>query len=164
MYEVNNRRFKSAKFKLDLFWPWYKFPFRVFSIILCIKVLQFGFLKFCMAVKEMLIYYVIITAYKAFTSRFLVAASNAMIFSSLGDQNFAQSKLPSSHFSQLLVLIRWPLHGLHGKCLFHYFIFSCCWRNVSTELLCTNGCCTVACLHSSYWWWVYMSQHCNLKE
>jgi hypothetical protein len=42
-------------------------------------------------------------------------------------------------------------HGPHSKRHFHYCVFSRCrGNNVSTKLLPSNGCYTVACLHSSY--------------
>jgi hypothetical protein len=39
-------------------------------------------------------------------------------------------------------------HGPHRKHLFHYCVIARCRGNVSTELFPSNGCCTVACLHS----------------
>jgi hypothetical protein len=42
-------------------------------------------------------------------------------------------------------------HGPHRKHLFHCCVFSRCrGNNMSTELFPSNGCCTVACLHSCY--------------
>jgi hypothetical protein len=41
-------------------------------------------------------------------------------------------------------------HWPHIKCLLLYFEFCRCWGNVSSELFPSNGCCTVACLHSCY--------------
>jgi hypothetical protein len=41
-------------------------------------------------------------------------------------------------------------HGSHRKRFFHYCLFSRLWGNVSTELFPSNGCCTVACVHSCY--------------
>jgi hypothetical protein len=43
-----------------------------------------------------------------------------------------------------------PRHGPHRRRFFHYCMF-CRYRgNMSTELFLSNGCCTVACLHSCY--------------
>jgi hypothetical protein len=58
---------------------------------------------------------------------------------------------PQHSYFELLVLLILPQHTLHGKRLFHYCMFShCCGNSMSTELFPSNGCCTVACLHSCY--------------
>jgi hypothetical protein len=45
-----------------------------------------------------------------------------------------------------LVHFIYPRHGPHRKSVIYYCVFSFCWgKNVSTELLPSNGCCTVAC-------------------
>jgi hypothetical protein len=45
----------------------------------------------------------------------------------------------------------YPWRGAHRKHVFLYYMFCHCrGNNVSTELFLSNGCCTVACLHSCY--------------
>jgi hypothetical protein len=47
-------------------------------------------------------------------------------------------------------LVIQPQRRPHRKRLFHYCVFSRYRGNVSTELLPSNGCCTIAYLHSCY--------------
>jgi hypothetical protein len=53
--------------------------------------------------------------------------------------------------TELQVLVIQPWHGSHRKRISHYCVFlRYRWNDVSTQLFPSNGCCTVACLHSCY--------------
>jgi hypothetical protein len=52
--------------------------------------------------------------------------------------------------SILLAFVMWPRHGLHRKRFVHYCTLFLCRGSLTTELFSSNGCCTVACLHSFY--------------
>jgi hypothetical protein len=55
------------------------------------------------------------------------------------------------HFTELQAFIIQPQHGPHRKRILHYCVLSRCRGNkLSTDLLHSNGRCTVAYLHSCY--------------
>jgi hypothetical protein len=95
--------------------------------------------------------------FSVFTNRCLVADLTANVLFPMGSRTafgLSYQLLTSHNFNPQLThpptkLLVMDIYGPHRKHLLNYYLFSRCRaNNVSTELLPSNGCCTVASLYS----------------